>query len=343
MLNEVIQHQIARRNEMFSGALYEYYERAYPQTRQALENLFPEFRAHLQGRVKDRVSITNKLNKRAFAVAADACHIKTLAEAGQHIKDGHGFTFVLNDVSRPHMMQIRDGVLRAIRSGNLEVLVIKNYRGADQDTLPYFSDVDIDQVRMATENRRLQLPPSMRPPQVLVIDGSGIVKPSGYTTTQMRIRLRNPESGEFDLPIVDLHICGENVYRFYRGADHLVYDIREGKDIYKGNSYVRSRFEPEVRPLLDAIEAMPEAQFRCFTEYRGKTYAYLRQLESGQSEAQPPELPPELPSVCHLDNLTRLSELQQRLLQEAQVRVAKHGLKKGVTKKKPAPSRGPSR
>lgn len=315
LLDSAVRQQVVERNSLFSQVLHTRYQESYAQAQHALEQLFPELKHCLEGRVKEPMSITHKLNVNAFK--PDAAPLHTLEEAFQRITDGHGFVFVLRDVSRPAIVQIRDGLFRAIRCGYLELIAIKNYRGADPDTIPYFRDDDIVQIRLAMEQYRMQSPAAHRLPRPVVLEGDDTLKPSGYTATQLRIRLRNPETNEFDLPDVDLHICGEKVYRFYRGADHLVYDIRQGKDIYQGNPDIKACFEPEVRPLLEAIETMSETLFNQFSDYRGQTYAYLRQLELGQTPNQPPRPPDDLPDICHLAHLTRLGNLQRRLIEKA--------------------------
>jgi hypothetical protein len=315
LLDDAVRQQVVERNSLFSQILHTRYEESYAQAQHALEQLFPELKHCLEGRVKEPMSITHKLNVSAFK--PDAAPLHTLEEAFQRITDGHGFVFVLRDVLRPAIVQIRDGLFRAIRCGHLELIAIKNYRGADPDTVPYFRDDDIVQIRLAMEQYRMQSPAAHRLPRPVVLEGDDTLKPSGYTATQLRIRLRNPETNEFDLPDVDLHICGEKVYRFFRGADHLVYDIRQGKDIYQGNSDIKACFEPEVRPLLEAIETMSETLFNQFSDYRGQTYAYLRQLEMGQTPSQPPRPPDDLPDICHLAHLTRLGNLQRRLIEKA--------------------------
>lgn len=319
LLLDMTHRQIMARNDVFGAILRERYEETYPQTRRALENLFPELRHCLEGRAKDQTSIVYKLNESALSPDPDSPPLHTLEEAARRVTDGHGFTLVLRNVSPIGIAQVLDGLLRAIRSGNLEALIIKNYRGERPDTPPYFSDENIDRIRRAMEEHRLQSPPMLQSPPPLVIEGADVLKSSGYTSTQFRIRLRNLDTGAFDLPDVDLHVCGERVYRFYHGPDHLVYDIRAGKDIYQANSSLRAGFEPEVRPLLETIEAMTEADFQRFTDYRGQIYAYLRNLEiagDGAISGKPPEPPPDLPAVCHLENLTRLNDLRQRLLRE---------------------------
>jgi hypothetical protein len=320
LLLDLIRRQVTARNDAFGAILRERYARTYPQARRALENLFPEWYDCLEGRAKDRTSILYKLNESALSADPESPPLHTPEDAAQRVTDGHGFTLVLRDVSTKGIAQVLGGILRAIRSGNLEILIIKNYRGESPDTPPYFSDGHIERIRLAMEERRRQAPPILQSPPPLVVEGADVLKSSGYTSTQFRIRLRNSDTGAFDLPDVDLHVCGERVYRFYHGPDHLVYDIRAGKDIYQANPALRARFEPEVRPLLEAIETMTEADFQRFTDYRGRIYAFLRGLEirgiceTGASPENPPEPPPDLPIVCHWKSLAYLSELRQQLL-----------------------------
>jgi hypothetical protein len=296
-----------------------FYERlviSFPENFQRLRHLFPVFCHQLEGRVKDIDSIAHKLNERLSPENAQP--LATLRQAENCVNDGHGFTIALQDPSRENLVLIREVLLRAIRTGDLEVSAVKNYRSAALDCLPYFEESDIEQLWMAIEWRRLRSPPVLRSSwRAEVAEGQAALKSSGYTTTQLTIRLRNPQTGEFDLPEVDLHICGEKVYQFYRGADHLVYDIREGKDLFKHNPYIRAQFKLDVQPLLEAIQRMPQACFMRFTEYRQQIYTYLRLLESGDIVLSPPAPPEGLPTCCHLDNLTRLSHLQRALIQEA--------------------------
>jgi hypothetical protein len=315
-LSQMNRLQIMASHEALAYALYGELTTSFSENFQRLRHLFPDFRHQLEGRIKDTDSIAHKLNESLSVENPQP--LKTLRQAEQRINDGHGFTIALHDSSRKNLVLLRDALLRAIRTGDIEIYAVKNYRGAALDCPPYFEEDDIDQFRMAMEWRRLQSPPALRSPwRAKVAEGPATLKSSGYTTTQLNLRLRNSHTGAFDLPELDLHICGEKVYQFYRGADHLVYDSREGKDLAKHNPYIRAQLIVEVQPLLEAIQRMPQELFTHFTQYRQQIYTYFRRLELGETQLLPPEPPADLPACCHLDNLTRLSNLQRALIQEA--------------------------
>jgi len=313
MLTHMQRLQAIVHHEFLADSLHTHLLANYADNFRALRQLFPDFKDQIEGRVKDVDSITHKLN--AILHPENREPVESVEDAATLVNDGHGFTIALKESSRNNIISIRDALLEAIETGDIKVHAVKNYRGPDVDCPPYFEEVDITLLNIAVQNKKSGNA-SVKPEELSTI----IVKNSGYTTTQLNLLIKNPETGNYDLPEIDLHICGEKVYDFYKGADHLIYDCRVGKDLAKHNSYIRAQILIEAKPLLEAIQNISEEQFQCFTAYRQKIYTYLRRLELGEDHLNPPELPAELPDCCHLDNLTRLSNLQRALIREA----AKH-------------------
>lgn len=311
LLDEVVREQITRRSELYGRQLHDRYQAEYPVAREQLRKLLPEFADQVDGRCKDPSSIADKIRRKAVRSSGELSVIRNLWQANRVIGDGHGLALVLNEVSRANIEKVRDELIRGIKSGDVQVLEINNFRGEGENAMPYFTDDDIERVRMAMEMKRMRTPHAERPPILQVVDGPGAIKPSGYTSTQLNIRLRNPQTGEYDFPVCEFHIRGKELNEFY-AVEHLAYDIRQGKNIYK-NPEVKARFEPEVKPLLDAIEQMPEEDYKQFTSYLSQYYLYCRKLESGHVPPEP-QLPANLPAICHVDELKRLSKLQKELI-----------------------------
>jgi ppGpp synthetase/RelA/SpoT-type nucleotidyltranferase len=309
LLDEMVRTEVSRRMERYGRALHKRYRREYPEAQRILGEIFPDVR--VRGRAKDAASIADKLNRKAMRTGPQKQVIQDIDDAGRLIGDGHGLRLVLETTRRDRIETIREQLITAIRNGVVQILEINNCHAGGPDALPYFTEEDIIRIRMAAETTRQALPTEDRPPVVKVLDGPGAIKPSGYTTTQLNIRLRNPETGHFDL-ICELQIRGIEVERF-SAAEHLIHDFRRGKDPYKKNPRIREHFEPEVAPLLKAIQEMREAEFRKFTDYLSRFYLHCRRLESGYTVPEP-ELPVDLPAVCHVNNIKRLSRLQRELI-----------------------------
>lgn len=309
MLDEMVRSQIARRMDRYARSLNRRYRREYPEALNVLREIFPGVR--IRGRAKDSASIADKLTRKASRTGARKYVIQDINDAGRLIGDGHGLRLVLETTARNHTETIRDQLVHAIRNGTVQVLEINNFHTGGPDSLPYFPEEDIARIRMAAERARRELPFEDRPQPVKIMDGPGAVKPSGYTTTQLNIRIKNPVTGRADL-ICELQIRGVEVERF-SAAEHLIHDFRRGKDPYKKSRKIREHFEPEVTPLLNAIQEMPEDEFRKFTEYLSRFYLHCRRLESGYVVPEP-ELPAGLPQVCHVDNIKRLSRMQRELI-----------------------------
>jgi hypothetical protein len=312
MLTHMQRLQAIVHHEFLADSLHIDLLASYNQNLRALRQLFPDFKDQIEGRVKDVDSITHKLN--SILHPGNREPVESVEDAASLLNDGHGFTIALKESSRANIILIRNALLEAIETGCILVHAVKNYRGPNIDCPPYFDEFDISLLNTAIQNNKNA--DTLIEPEL----SSVIIKDSGYTTTQLNLLIKNPETGYYDLPEIDLHICGEKVYDFYKGADHLIYDCRVGKDLAKHNSYIRAQILIEAKPLLEAIQDISEEQFQRFTAYRQKIYTYLRRLELGEEHLNPPELPAELPDCCHLNNLTRLSNLQRALIREA----AKH-------------------
>lgn len=314
LLDQLLRQQIKTQAIQTAKDLHARYTREYPIALDRLKQIFPEFSDQIHGRSKDPASIADKLFRKAVRTEGFYSHLQMPNQNPLHlIGDGHGLSLILNDPSRDTMAQIRNRLIQGIRRGDVQLLEINNLRGPGSDALPYLTQDDVERLRMAVSTKRWALPPEQRGPQLNVLDGPNATKSSGYTTTQLNMQLRNPETGEFDLPQLELQIRGEQVHAFY-AIEHLVYDIRQGKNIYK-NHEVQSYLEKDMQPLLEAIETMSQEQFKTFSEYLSQYYLYCRRQESGYVVPEP-KLPDGLPEVCEVAQLKPLSEKRRALIRE---------------------------
>jgi hypothetical protein len=229
------------------------------------------------------------------------------------IGDAHGLTLIVDPVSRENIQQVRDYLITAIRDEKIQVLEIKNHKGASEMATPYFTKLDLDLIQGSMDAVRYSLS-GMKdcPPKMRIAEDT--IKASGYTAVHVKLRLRNPKTRNYDMPPCELQIRGRAVDEFYE-AEHLVHDIRVGKDLFKNNAAVRAEFEPQVGPLRNAIETMSERQFEQFTQYLSAYYLYCLEIEKGL-KPEKPQLPAALPRMCGIDELKRLSQLQRNLLQK---------------------------
>ena len=288
-------------NELFKEG-QEHFEESFNAVKEALPE---EFRTSLKGRSKCELSIYEKLVKeRTIDLNHKIKKVKNCADFSDEIKqikiskllaekkeitrnkdlvkdkvqDLYGARLTLNDVNPRSINKIITSLVNAIKKGDIEILKIKNYRGANSNfggnTEFYFSEAQV---------RKIQ---DISGPMECVFTE----KHSGYTATQMNIRSK---SGA----IIELQIRGEHVHDLAK-IEHIPYDLREGKDIAKGNNQIGII----LARIQKAIKKLNEEQFIEYEKYIYNRFVYAQAKEFGKS-ATKPTLPDGTNPILSVENL----------------------------------------
>jgi hypothetical protein len=268
------------------------YSQSMQRALQEMQSVFPEEQfGTLLGRPKDPTSIADKLGTKIDAGKLPANLDYDAARSA--IGDGIGTRLVLKDTSPQGIDQFTDTLADAIRTRQLNVTEINNYRGPNGTA--YLSEPQISKLQQAAADAGTPMK---------VLSGNSAVKPSGYTTTQMNITHPGGISGEFQVRGSLINELAEQ--------EHIFYDLAKGKDLSKGHPELREF----IQPTKDAVESMSEAQQIMYREYLSQTYSHTRQLELGIPHP-PPKLPEGISPLLEIENLSKTyhdySSLKQQL------------------------------
>jgi ppGpp synthetase/RelA/SpoT-type nucleotidyltranferase len=288
VLDEMAKAQIVRHAQGFGAALAEQAQEQYAHMEAALRRIFPTH--NLRGRIKTQTSITEKLTRKAMRTAAPIYHMRSLEEAGELVSDGIGFCLILEDASYHRIEQVCDSLVFALRNEQIQILELKNYRGTGEHALPYFTSVELHRIQRSVQAQENH-------PPLLLQNDLQATKGSGYTTVQFVLRLKNPQTQQFDLPPCELQIRGKLVDAFYT-LEHSIRDIRLGKR----DSLQENALSEERLALLEAVSNLDEAGFETLLGYLNAYYGYCRRLEN-QLPAEVPQKPEALSGAFDLARL----------------------------------------
>lgn len=234
-----------------------------------VKDIFPEsYHENLECRVKGKNSIydkilawfkQNKLKNKNFKMTEEI--------AKEKVNDLLGFRYTPKNASPEEIQEVHSYIIKAIEEDKILIKQIKNYTGTGGEY--YFSTEQCKAIKAAAARRGITIDLIERP------------KSSGYCSTQFKMEHPNGALSE-------LQIRGKLVNEVDSG-EHLFYDLKEGKDIFKGNNQKGELFYE----LEKAIRKLSPEQLKEYQEYRKACYKFARQTEEGLNPQKP-----ELPSCC---------------------------------------------
>ena len=218
------------------------------------------------------------------------------------IEDSIGARLVIDDCSAESVEQVFQKVLDAIDSGKVKLTTINNYCGKGLE--PYFTPQQIEQIYARCKAQGYE--PYIVSP---VTTASGSIttdydfhpleaeKPSGYTTVQMNFVHNNGLVSEFQIRGHAINELAE--------SEHIIYDIREKKDITKGDPEIAS-ITKDVIKLIKEMDLASNAKIKAaYSNYLTQCYEYARMSETGTA-GEKPQLPPGIDDRLSIENIIAL-------------------------------------
>lgn len=242
-----------------------------------MKEIFPEkYHKGLISRIKSAPSIYDKISNK---INNKGLEVKTLNDAKGLVDDLIGTRLILSDARPSNVDEVVISLAKAMAKKKIDVQLINNYRGPNGK--PYFSDEHIKILKSVASKRGINLK---------VKDDAQVVKSSGYTTAQIKIRYKNGMPGEFQIRGQHINDIAE--------IEHIPYDLRKGKDITQGIPKLQRLFAG----VKKAAESMSEEQCESYSQYLTKMYEYSRLKEMGLS-AKEPEFPKGIDNVLSINKL----------------------------------------
>lgn len=277
----------------------------------ALKNILPDkFKSCLKGRSKCELSIYEKMvkertviiqekikkikNNNNYSEEIKRAKIKKLYIerskikndgdfAKSKIEDLRGARITLDNIKASDMEELVSAIAKAVKNGDLELIEIENYRGFNKkygtQNQFYLSEKQVEKLKD--------------------ISGKTIIKnatkPSGYTAAQLKVK---PKGGQ----LLELQIRGKYVDEF-ADAEHITYDLRQGKDIAKGNNKAGIL----LAKVQKAIKGLSGQKYTEYQKYIYDNYMYAQRKELGLS-AEAPKLPEGIDQILSVENLKDLSK-----------------------------------
>lgn len=289
----------------FSKELSAETEQKFQDSFNALKDTLPdEYKPFLKGRSKSEISIyekmvkdirtidqqikqiqaSTKISNAAKSEALKELHIERKkistqsATAKSKVGDGYGTRLILDDVSPKNIEKLINHFIDSVKRGDIEITEIENYNGANpklaNKNTPYFSTEQIKELQKISSHATLKEKP----------------KTSGYTAVQLKIRPKNRE-------IMELQIRGKYIDEV-ANWEHLPYDLRQGKDIAKGNN----KSGILTAGIKKAIEKLTETEYNLYQKYVYDNYMYARAKETNVVMTEP-KFPKDLNPILKAENL----------------------------------------
>ncbi|MDD3150053.1 MAG: hypothetical protein PHV68_04390, partial [Candidatus Gastranaerophilales bacterium] len=266
--------------EKYSTEIYVDGVQKYDDAFNEFKSILPDnVKLDLKGRYKGLTSIRDKLIKKTLKGE----NIDNISIAKENIGDLIGTRVILKDSSSTQIDDIVNSLVKGIKSGKLNIIKVENYRGVNCD--PYFSNAHIEKVQIAAFEAGKDIE---------ILSSVNILKPSGYTTTQLNIIHNNGLRGEFQ-------IKGKIVNQLAE-CEHIAYDLRESKNLSKGINQLGRLFDFAKR----TSSSMNEEQINLYKQYINKMYQHARKLEQGKPSIEP-IFPKELNKALSIENLDLLN------------------------------------
>ena len=218
------------------------------------------------------------------------------------IEDSIGARLVMNDCSSEAVEKVFQKVLNAIDSGKVKLSTINNYCGKGME--PYFTPQQIEQIYLHCKAQGYEpyiVSPIKTPSASIDTDYDfhplEAEKPSGYTTVQMNFVHSNGFVSEFQIRGHAINELAE--------SEHIIYDIREGKDITKKDPEIAA-IAQDVIQLIKKMDLKENAYIKeQYSNYLTKCYEYAKISETNPT-AQKPELPEYIDQRLGIENIIEL-------------------------------------
>ncbi len=278
------------------------FENSYNQFKDILPE---EFKGSLKGRAKCQVSIYEKMVKERNSLIKQINEIRknkdfSFSEKIQKIKeikaqitkidtdanvakglveDTYGARIV--EGSPKKIEKLVTSLEKAAKDGKIEILEIENYRGSNHkfynNNEYYFTEKQMNRLGKFCDKTKIK----------------NESKSSGYTAVQLKVK---PKNGK----VLELQIRGKEVNNV-GDWEHIPYDIRQGKDIAKGNNELGCKLA-DVRNAANKLSKTQKTQYQ---KYIYENYMYAQAQEFGKTMTAP-KLPDGINPVLSSDNLSKL-------------------------------------
>lgn len=221
--------------------------------------------------------LTEEINKTTIAMEKLKSDFNGIKE---RLDDALGQRVIFENTSPEVVEQAVQTMVKDIEDGKYIIIELENY-GAGDDYF-YFNQNQVDRLATAclAKGHKMEYKPKN--------------KESGYTTAQFNLEYKNGVISEMQFRGRKIHDLAE--------SEHLLYDMREGKDIAKGNKEVEKLLEPIYTAQKELLDADPVLK-KEYENYLAVEYNRARRNEIEPSFYDKQELPPDIPEVLDIDNI----------------------------------------
>ena len=237
-----------------------------------------------QCRSKSFESIYDKISKEVLK----GKEINDISQAKKVVRDLIGTRFILDDVSPEAIQKIVDKICKGIENGKIKPYRISNYA---KDSRRYLSDAQFEQIQKAAARKGIEIPR---------IEADQI-SATGYVSAQFNNIYSNGAAGE-------IQIRGKLMHK-YAETEHIVYDMRMGKNLGKNIP----ELEKFLEPVEDAVLMLKRNGLdKVYDKYIHDCYKYIRKYEEGKIKGafRLPRLPKKLKDyqILKFDNLAKIEQ-----------------------------------
>lgn len=218
--------------------------------------------------------------------------------------DALGTRIIMEKPTTENIEKIVQKLIDGIKKGDFKITEIENYAAANPERMKnaddlynphyYFTQSQIDRITKACNDKKMR------------VKVNELSKPSGYTSTQLRLTYKNGVKCE-------LQIRGNEVHHIAQ-SEHLLYDIREGKDIAKGNKTIENILDP-IYSAIKKVYSTPKLK-KSYDDYLNNFYYYKREIELLNSAIMP-ELSENIPKILDMNNIMqtqkKLTKIKDKL------------------------------
>jgi len=235
-------------------------------------------------RSKSFESIYDKISKEVLKGG----EIKDISQARKAVRDLVGTRLILDDVSPEAMQKIVDNLCKGIENGKLTPYRISNYA---KESRRYLSEEQFKQIQTAAAKKGIEIPRIE----------SDQISATGYVTAQTNFIHSNGVLGE-------IQIRGKLMHK-YAEWEHIIYDIRMGKNLGKNIP----ELEKFLEPLEDAVLKLERNGLnKVYDKYIHDCYKYVRKYEEGKIKGafRLPKFPKKLRDyqILKFDNLGNIEQ-----------------------------------
>ena len=240
-------------------------------------------------RGKSFESIYDKISRKIFA----GKDISSMDTVKKEITDSIGTRINFKDASPEKMRQYVDGICKGIKTKRIKVTEITNYTN---NTVPYLSEAQFNQIKKAAAESGYEIPTKT----------FKIKSKSGFACAQMNIKFLSGLTGESQ--------CRTELMHKYAEFEHLLYDVRMGKNIGKNIP----ELEKYLEPFEDQIHMLKRNGLnKIHDKYLWDCYQYIRRFEQGKikSKFKLPKYPKRLREydLLKFENLEKIHNDMERI------------------------------